>query len=217
MLPGSLVISNLQRISLSHTFKGFLIPSESLLNTEDGNWSCIHKECVETAKKANNFWTVSLFGNTLVLELWLFKKNHHISFWKHVFLKYERIKYSATQFSCDLLEKNLMGEGGKACQELQVASCRHCFVLGKCSLWEPAGLLLIPSAFNWLGDPGQATLSSLWFICKNNWILSNETNICENAYWRTFLCSVSEGKQTRWTWLLWSTAINKYMSSENTK
>lgn len=133
MLPGSLVISNLQRISLSHTFKSFLIPSESVLNTEDGKWSCIHKECVETAKKANNFWTVSLFGNTLVLELWLFfkKKTHHISFWEHVFPKYERIKYSATQFSCELLEKNLRGEGGKACQELQVASCRHCFVVGK--------------------------------------------------------------------------------------
>lgn len=61
-------------------FKDFLLPLKSLLKKEYGKYSCIHKECVETAKKANCFWTLPLFGNTLVLELWLFKQKNHIFF-----------------------------------------------------------------------------------------------------------------------------------------
>lgn len=40
-----------------------------LLNKEDGKCSCIHKECMETAKKANNF------GSHPYLEI--FKSQNH--------------------------------------------------------------------------------------------------------------------------------------------
>lgn len=76
MIPGSLVISNVKRISPGHTFQKNLLAYDSLLNKEDGKCSCIHKECVETAKKASNFWKSPLFGNILATELWLFKQKH---------------------------------------------------------------------------------------------------------------------------------------------
>lgn len=57
-------------------FKKFLLASDFLLNKEDGKCSCTHKECVETAKKPNNFWKSPLFGNIPVIKLWLFKQKH---------------------------------------------------------------------------------------------------------------------------------------------
>lgn len=68
--------SNLKRISPSHTFQKMLLTYDSFLNKEDGKSSCIHKECMKTAKKANNFWKSPLFGNILVIEPWLFKQKH---------------------------------------------------------------------------------------------------------------------------------------------
>lgn len=75
MMPGSLVISNLKSVTKPHLSK-MLLTYDSLLNKEDGKCSCIHKECMETAKKANNFWKSPLFGNIQVIEPWLFKQNH---------------------------------------------------------------------------------------------------------------------------------------------
>lgn len=128
----------LKRISPSHTFQKMLLTYDSLLNKENRKCRCSCKECMETAKKANNFWKSPLFGNIRVIELRCLNKSiHHISFWKYGLPKYvKRINYYATQFfwfTWKLLR--FKRKKDKSCQEMQEASCRHCDAVEKHTLW----------------------------------------------------------------------------------
>ena len=105
-----------------------------LLNKEDGKCSCIQKECIETAKKANNFWKSPLFGNIQVIEPWLFKQIHLPYLLQKICASkiYEKdwiLCYSVLWFTWKQLR--LRKKIDKACQELQAASCSHCDVVEK--------------------------------------------------------------------------------------